>query len=328
MILFRFIFFALATAAAVAEDHAVAIAIHGGAGTLERVAMDPDKESQYRRFLEELVSDGHDQLNEGHPGLDVVVNIIQKMEASPLFNAGRGAVLTWEGNHELDASIMHGGTLDAGAVAGVTTVRSPIALARSVMESSPHVMLSREGAEEFALEQGYEVIDPSYFDTDTSRKALEDFRNDSQANALADTSHKFGTVGVVVLDAQGHLSAGTSTGGMTGKRWGRIGDSPVIGAGTYADDRSCAVSATGHGEFFIRYAVAHDICARVRYAGASLAEAANAVVQDELVQAGALGGVIAMNQAGEIVFSFNTPNMIRAGIDTKGNKQVALFGDE
>ena len=290
--------------------------------------MDPDKESQYRRFLEELVSDGHSQLNRGHPGLDVVVNIIQKMEASPLFNAGRGAVLTWEGNHELDASIMHGGTLDAGAVAGVTTVRSPIALARSVMESSPHVMLSREGAEEFAVEQGYEVIEPSYFDTDTSRKALEDFRKDSQPNALADTAHKLGTVGVVVLDAQGHLSAGTSTGGMTGKRWGRIGDSPVIGAGTYADDRSCAVSATGHGEFFIRYAVAHDICARVRYAGASLAEAANAVVQGELVHAGALGGVIAMNQAGEIVFSFNTPNMIRAGIDTKGNKQVALFGDE
>jgi beta-aspartyl-peptidase (threonine type) len=328
MALVWFVLLVLVTGVANAEDQKVAIAIHGGAGTLERVNMDPDKASQYRRFLEELVSDGHKQLTEGHSGLDVVVDIIQKMEDSPLFNAGRGAVLTWEGNHELDASIMHGGNLDAGAVAGVTTVRSPIALARSVMESSPHVMLSREGAEAFAAEQGFEVVEPGYFETDTSLEALKDFRRDSAASVSPDSAHKFGTVGVVVLDAQGHLSAGTSTGGMTGKRWGRIGDSPVIGAGTYADDRSCAVSATGHGEFFIRYAVAHDICARVRYGGASLAEAANAVVLDELVQAGGLGGVIAMNPAGEIVFSFNTPNMIRAGIDTKGNKQVALFGDE
>ena len=328
MFFFRFICFALATTAAVAEDPAVAIAIHGGAGTLERQEMNAERAAQYRQLLDELVADGHEQLKQGQPGLDVVVSVIQRMEESPLFNAGRGAVLTWEGDHELDASIMHGGTLDAGAVAGVTTVRSPIALARSVMESSPHVMLAREGAEEFAVEQGFEVIEPSYFDTDTSRKALEDFRKDSSASALPDSAHKFGTVGVVVLDTQGHLSAGTSTGGMTGKRWGRIGDSPVIGAGTYADDRSCAVSATGHGEFFIRYAVAHDICARMRYAGASLTEAANAVIKDELVRAGALGGVIAMNPAGEIVFSFNTPNMIRAGIDAKGNKQVALFGDE
>ena len=253
--------------------------------------MSPELEATYRSFLDDAVTEGYRQLREGESGLDVVVSIIQLMEDSPLFNAGRGAVYTWEGTHELDASIMHGERLDAGAIAGVSTVRSPIALARAVMEESPHVMLAGAGAEAFALEQGFEVMPPEYFATDRRREALDAYKANEQAGLKPEADHKFGTVGVVVLDAAGNLVAGTSTGGMTGKRWGRIGDSPVIGAGTYADNRSCAVSATGHGEYFIRHTVARDICARMQFGGATLEAAANNVVMDELVTAGGEGGL-------------------------------------
>ena len=311
-----------------ADDTRVAIALHGGAGTIERGTMSEELEATYRALLDDAITRGFEKLRKGEPGLDVVVSIIQLMEDSPLFNAGRGAVYTWEGTHELDASIMHGENLDAGAVAGISTVKSPIALARAVMEDSPHVMLSGAGAEAFAHEQGFEVIPPEYFATDRRREALDAYKVNEQAGLKPEADHKFGTVGVVVLDAAGNLVAGTSTGGMTGKRWGRIGDSPVIGAGTYADNRSCAVSATGHGEYFIRHTVARGICARMEYGGATLETAANSVVMDELVAAGGEGGIVAVDPTGEVALIFNTAGMYRASINASGEKTVGIYSDE
>jgi len=311
-----------------AAEPPVAIGIHGGAGTIKREAMSAELEATYIEFLDHAITAGYEQLRRGESGLDVVVNVIQLMEDSPLFNAGHGAVYTWDGTHELDASIMHGADLEAGAVAGVSTVKSPIALARAVMERSPHVMLAGSGAEAFALEQGFDVAPPEYFATERRRKALEAFKANEQAGLQPEADHKFGTVGVVVMDAAGHLVAGTSTGGMTGKRWGRIGDSPIIGAGTYADNRSCAVSATGHGEYFIRHTVARDICARMQFGGTTLLDAADQVVKGELVEAGGEGGVIAVDSTGEVVLIFNTSGMYRASINARGQKTVAIYGDE
>ncbi len=310
-----------------AAEPPVAIGIHGGAGTIERDAMSAEMEATYLEFLDRAITAGYEQLSRGEPGLDVVVNVIQLMEDSPLFNAGHGAVYTWDGTHELDASIMHGANRDAGAVAGISTVKSPIALARAVMERSPHVMLAGSGAEAFALEQGFEVMSPEYFATERRREALKAFKANEQAGLQPEADHKFGTVGVVVMDADGHLVAGTSTGGMTGKRWGRIGDSPIIGAGTYADDRSCAVSATGHGEYFIRHTVARDICARMQFGGTTLLDAADRVVKGELVEAGGEGGIIAVDSTGEVVLIFNTSGMYRASINARGQKTVGIYGD-
>ena len=310
-----------------ADETRVAIALHGGAGTIERGAMSEELEATYRAFLDDAITRGYEQLLEGRSGLDVVVNVIQLMEDSPLFNAGHGAVYTWEGTHELDASIMHGEHLDAGAVAGVSTVKSPIALARAVMEDSPHVMLASRGAEVFASEQGFDLVSPEYFATERRREALEAYKANEQAGLKPEADHKFGTVGVVVLDQAGNLVAGTSTGGMTGKRWGRIGDSPVIGAGTYADNRSCAVSATGHGEYFIRHTVARDICARMQFGGMTLEEAASAVIMEELVAANGEGGIVAVDPAGEVALVFNTPGMYRASIDAMGRKVVGIYGE-
>ena len=311
-----------------ADETRVAIALHGGAGTIERNAMSEELEATYRAFLNDAITRGYEQLREGRSALDVVVNVIQLMEDSPLFNAGRGAVYTWDGTHELDASIMHGETLDAGAVAGVSTVRSPIALARAVMEDSPHVMLAGAGAEAFALEQGFDPVAPEYFATERRREALEAYKANEQVGLKREADHKFGTVGVVVLDQAGTLVAGTSTGGMTGKRWGRIGDSPVIGAGTYANNRSCAVSATGHGEYFIRHTVARDICARMQFGGATLEEAANTVVMEELVTAAGEGGVVAVDPAGRVALMFNTSGMYRASIDATGEKIVGIYDED
>ena len=313
---------------AAADQTPVAIALHGGAGTIERGAMSEELDATYRGFLNDAITRGYQQLREGQSGLDVVVSVIQLMEESPLFNAGRGAVYTWDGTHELDASIMHGQNLDAGAVASVGTVKSPIALARAVMESSPHVMLSGAGAEAFALEQGFDPVSPEYFATERRREALEAYKANKQAGLKPEADHKFGTVGVVVLDQMGNLIAGTSTGGMTGKRWGRIGDSPVIGAGTYADNRSCAVSATGHGEYFIRHTVARSICARMQFGGASLEEAASTVVMEELVEANGEGGIVAVDPKGNVALAFNTPGMYRASINAAGHKVVGIYSDE
>ena len=313
---------------AVASEQPVAIALHGGAGTIERDRMSAEVEAEYRSFLDKAISEGYQQLQAGEDGLDVVVAIIQRMEDSPLFNAGRGSVYTWDGQHELDASIMHGAQMDAGAVAGVTTVQSPISLARAVMEQSPHVMLASRGAEQFAKELGMPEVSPVYFETERRKRALESYKARTQAGIEPHVDYKFGTVGVVVLDSKGNLVAGTSTGGMTGKRWGRIGDAPVIGAGTYADNRSCAVSATGHGEYFVRHTVARDICARMQFAGQSLNEAAEAVIMDELVVAGGDGGIVAVDAGGEVTMIFNTPGMYRASVSGSGVKFIGIFGDE
>ncbi|MEE4175006.1 MAG: isoaspartyl peptidase/L-asparaginase [Xanthomonadales bacterium] len=320
--------FLLATAggAAHAADPAVAIAIHGGAGTIERSAMTPEREAAFREALEQAVRAGHERLEAGDSSLEAIRTAINLLEDSPLFNAGKGAVFNADGENELDASVMTGQDRNAGAVSSVRRVRNPIDLAIAVMQESPHVMLSGSGAETFAGEQGITLVDPAYFHTEFRWEQLQQAR----ARELSGTSRPrdyFSTVGAVALDQAGNLAAGTSTGGMTNKRFGRVGDSPIIGAGTFADNASCAVSATGHGEYFIRWVVAYDVCARVT-AGATLATAAETVVNGVLVEAGGSGGIIAMDPAGNIAMPFNTAGMYRASIDTDGNLTVAIYGDE
>lgn len=316
-----------------AEPDGVAIVIHGGAGTITRSSLTPELEAEYRAALEEALSAGHLVLRNGGSSLDAVVAAVTVMEDSPLFNAGKGAVFTHEGTNELDASIMNGATLEAGAVAGVKRVKNPITLARAVMEKSPHVMMTGDGAETFAKEHEIELVDPSYFFTQRRWDALQRVKEREagvELTAQADSDYedrKFGTVGAVALDIHGNLAAATSTGGMTNKRFGRVGDSPIIGAGTYADNRSCAVSATGHGEYFIRAAVAHDICARMRYAGLSLEEAANQVVMEDLVELGGDGGVIALDRQGNIAMPFNTEGMYRGSIDKNGTMVIKIYRD-
>ena len=300
----------------------VAIAVHGGAGTITRENMSPEQEAAYRTAMDQAVSSGYAALQRGLSGIDVVVAVIKLLEDSPLFNAGHGAVLTWDGHHELDASIMSGSDLAAGAVAGAKSIKNPIEAARAVMQASPHVLLSGEGADAFAEMQGLEIVPNSYFTTPRRLEALERYKSARMENSV---DSKFGTVGVVVLDREGNLAAGTSTGGMTGKRWGRVGDAPLIGAGTYADNNSCAVSATGHGEFFIRWQVASDICARVKYTGATLGAAADAVIHEVLVPEGGEGGVVAIDATGHIAMVFNTEGMYRASIDPEGNKILGIY---
>ena len=303
----------------------IAIAIHGGAGTLTRDSITAEQERDYLAILNTAVQQGHERLQDGAAGSDVVRETIRLLENSPLFNAGHGAVLTWNGTHELDASMMVGHNLAAGAVAGVTRVKNPIEAAYAVLKYSPHVLLSGAGADKFAESQGLTMVDNRYFTTPRRVEALELFRAKYEDKKAQDGDEKFGTVGVVVLDTAGNLAAGTSTGGMTGKRWGRIGDSPLIGSGTFADNRSCAVSATGHGEFFIRWQVASDICARVRYQGLDLLVAANQVLHDELAVAGGEGGVIAIDPKGNVALVFNTEGMYRASINAAGEKVVGIY---
>jgi L-asparaginase / beta-aspartyl-peptidase len=317
----------------------VGLVIHGGAGTIRREQMTPERDREYRAALTEALQAGHRVLLDGGSSMDAVLAAIRVMEDSPLFNAGRGAVFTNDGRNELDASVMEGRTLNAGAVAGVTRVRNPIRLARAVMENSPHVMLAGAGAEAFAEQQGLEMVPPEYFRTQARWDALqrareqeriplsEDDRPGPRSGADLD-DFKFGTVGAVALDRNGDLAAGTSTGGMTNKRWGRIGDAPIIGAGTYANNQSCAVSATGHGEFFIRNVVAYDICARMEYRGMSLADAANSVVMERLVERGGDGGVIALDRQGNVAMPFNTPGMYRGYIDEQGRPVVMIYHDD
>lgn len=314
-----------ATSAAHANGAHWSIAIHGGAGTMSRAAMTPQKEAEYRAALDHALKVGEAVLASGGSALDAVTAVVTTMEDDPHFNAGRGAVFTWEGRNELDAAIMDGKTRAAGAVAGVTVVKNPIRLARAVMEKSPHVFLARDGAEQFARENGLEIVDPQYFYTAERWQQLQEMKE--KKLSWYDVDRKFGTVGAVAVDAAGHVAAATSTGGLTGKRWGRIGDSPVIGAGTYADDRACAVSATGSGEFFIREGVAHEICARLRFTGESAQVAADKV----MAETGALGGdggVIVVTPDGQAVFSFNTPGMYRARGTSAGRHEVAIFRDD
>lgn len=319
------------------------IAIHGGAGTIAREDMSEEEDAAYRASLQAALNAGRNVLEDGGEALDAVEAVIVMLEDDARFNAGRGAVFTWDETHELDASIMDGRDRDAGAVAGVTGIRNPILLARKVMTDSPHVMLAGEGAEEFASQHELEVVPNEWFGTDMRRRSLERMKADKLS--AMDVDVKFGTVGAVALDTHGNLAAGTSTGGMTGKRWGRIGDAPIIGAGTYADNRSCAVSATGWGEYFIRVGVAHEICARLRVDKAWLEQLASGVapspvwntlksqrVADEVMadvkDLGGDGGVILVTPDGDALYSFNTAGMYRGRATSEGMNEVAIYDDE
>lgn len=315
----------LSMPAAAQEDGRWSIAIHGGAGTIARDNMTPEQDAAYREALRKALDAGAKVLREGGTAMDAIQAAIEPMEDDPLFNAGRGAVFTWDGDIELDASIMDGRTRDAGAIAGVRGIRHPIQLARKVMTDSPHVMLSGEGAETFAAEQGIENMPSEWFETERRRKSLE--RMKAEKLSAIDVDVKFGTVGTVALDQDGNMAAGTSTGGMTGKRWGRIGDAPIIGAGTYADNRSCAVSATGWGEFFIRAGVARMICARIDLGGEDAQLAADTVIA-EVGEMGGDGGVIVVDRSGAALFSMNTSGMYRGRATSEGLSEVAIYADE
>lgn len=318
------------------------IAIHGGAGAITRDRLSPEQDAAYRQALARAAEAGAQVLASGGPGLDAVEAALHVLEDDPLFNAGRGAAFSAGGRNEMDAAIMNGANLQAGAVAGVTETRHPITLARAVMEKSDHVLLTGDQADAFGRSVGVEAIDPAFFFVERRWRSLDRYLQsqgltvpprpagaspDAQGHLVHDEG-KHGTVGVVVRDMEGHVAAGTSTGGTTGKRWGRVGDSPIIGAGTYADDRSCAVSATGVGEYFIRLAVAHDISARMRFAGVGLQAAVDAVIQQELTDLGGEGGVIAVAPSGEIAWSFNTTGMYRASLTAGGPLQVSIYKDE
>jgi len=300
------------------------IAIHGGAGTLPRADMSAEAERSYRAGLQQAIDAGFAVLQAGGTSMDAVTRAVVLLEDNPLFNAGRGAVFTLDGRNELDAAIMEGSTLKAGAVCGVTRIRNPVTLARAVMEKSQHVMLAGTGAEEFAASQGFSFVPQSYFHTPERWRQLERIRGGDAGLSALTISH-IGTVGAVAVDGQGRLAAATSTGGMTGKRYQRIGDSPIIGAGTYADDRSCAVSATGHGEIFIRTVVAHEICARMRFGGRSIGAAVREVVLVELPPLGGEGGVIAIDARGEIAIEFNSEGMFRASRRQGEETQIGIY---
>ena len=322
-----------------AEKVPFAIAIHGGAGTIEKDRFTPEKEAAYRAKLKESVEAGYTVLEQGGTSLDALTTAINILENSPFFNAGKGAVYTHDETHEMDASIMDGKNRQAGAVAGVKHIENPINLARLVMDESVHVMLSGAGAESFAQKQGVQLVDNKIFDTDhrykslqrakaKMKKAVQQKKDYQAAHFALDTEYKVGTVGAVALDKFGNIAAGTSTGGMTNKRFGRIGDSPVIGAGTFADNASCAVSATGHGEFFIRYNVAADICARVQYQGKSIEQAGKEVIHDVLMPVGGTGGVIIIDTKGNISLPFNTKGMYRASKSDSKVTYVGIFKDD
>lgn len=292
---------------------------------MTRESMDEAQQADYLGALDAALRAGEDVLKAGGASLDAVEAAVRALENDPHFNAGRGAVFTYNGTNELDAAIMDGRTRAAGAVAGVCHTKNPVTLARAVMEKSPHVFLSGSGAEEFAREQGVEQVDPDWFATPERWRQLQELK--AKKLGWFDVDLKYGTVGAVAVDGQGHVAAATSTGGLTGKRWGRIGDSPVFGAGTWADDRACAVSATGAGEFFIREGVAHEIAARIRLAGESAQLAADTVIA-EVGKLGGDGGVIVVTPSGEALFAFNTPGMYRGRASAAGLRELAIFAAE
>ncbi len=336
-------FIMLIEPASAQSDRSWSIAIHGGAGVIEQSSLTPEQDASYRAALQRALEASVSVLESNGSALDAVQAAITRMEDDPLFNAGRGAVYTSEGRNELDAAIMDGKTLKAGAVAGVTRTRHPIKLARRVMESSPHVMLVGAGADAFSFEQRLEQVDPAWFYTERRWRALEKFLEEhklpippkpmgatanSTIDALVHDEGKYGTVGAVAVDVHGNVAAGTSTGGTTGKRWGRVGDSPLIGAGTYASNSSCAVSATGTGEYFIRLTVAREICALVEYKNMTLQSAANEVIQKRLTALGGDGGIIAVAPDGQIAWSFNTSGMYRARAAKGKAAEVAIYDEE
>jgi len=295
-----------------------AIVIHGGAGGITRENITPEMDKEYRASLLAALNTGKMILAAGGSALDAVEQTIRTMEDNPLFNAGKGAVFTHDGKNELDAAIMDGSNLSAGAIAGVTDIKNPITAARRVMTNSPHVMLAGAGASKFAIEQGLEIVDPGYFYTERRFNELQEILK----------KEKNGTVGCCALDKNGNLAAGTSTGGMANKKYNRIGDSPIIGAGTYANNNTCAVSGTGHGEYFIRYTVAHDISALMEYKGLTLREASELVVNDKLVKAGGSGGVISVDKSGNISMPFNSTGMFRGFAIADGKEGIYIYKDE
>jgi L-asparaginase / beta-aspartyl-peptidase len=321
-----------------------AIVVHGGAGVIEKGSLSAAQEKAYREAMARATEAGGAVLRRGGTSLDAIEAAIHLMEDDPLFNAGRGAVFSTEGRNELDASIMDGATLGAGAVAAVSRTRHPISAARAVMEKSPHVFLTGTGADQFSKEQGLEQVDPSYFFTESRWQGLVRFlerqnmpvpprpagapKAPDARSELIHREGKYGTVGVVALDQKGNVAAGTSTGGTNGKRWGRIGDAPVIGAGTYASNTSCAVSATGTGEFFIRLTVARTVCALVEMKGMSLQAAADQVIQKDLTALKGDGGVIAVAPDGQIAWSFNTSGMYRARLSETQPLQIGIYRDD
>jgi beta-aspartyl-peptidase (threonine type) len=318
------------------KQNEFAIIIHGGAGTILKKNLSDEKEKAYKVKLEQAIRTGYTILKDGGTSQEAVVKTIQVMEESPLFNAGKGAVFTHEETNELDASFMDGKTLNAGAVAGVMNVKSPIELAVKIMTDSDHVMLSGKGASLFAKEKGLEIVDPAYFYSERRFNSLQNIKDkEKTAVALDDKkaafydadikNSKFGTVGCVALDKDGNITAGTSTGGMTNKRWGRIGDAPIIGSGTYANNKTCGVSSTGWGEYFIRSQVAYDISAQMEYQQKSLKEATADVIQNKLTKLGGTGGVVALDKNGNMSFEFNTAGMYRAFMDDQGKLTVKIY---
>lgn len=312
------------------------LVIHGGAGTIRKENMSDSLEAAYRSKLEEAIRVGHEILENGGTAMEAVTKTINVMEDSPLFNAGKGAVFTHEETNELDASVMNGETLNAGAVSGVTRLKNPIDLAVAVMDRSEHVMLSGAGAERFAQERGFELVDPSYFFTErrfnSMKRAKEkeqvELDHDDKTSFVNDPfirATKFGTVGCAALDKNGNLAAGTSTGGMTNKRWNRIGDAPIIGAGTYANNATCAVSSTGWGEYFIRGMVAYDVSAMMEYKQVSLKEATEEVIQNKLTKLGGTGGIVAIDNQGNVSMEFNTAGMYRAHMNADGELVIGIF---
>jgi len=312
-----------------AQENKIAIAIHGGAGTILKKNMSPEREKLYSDKLKEAIKAGYQILEDGGSSIDAVTASIMVMENSPLFNAGKGAVFTNKETNELDCSIMDGKTLNAGAASGVTTVKNPILLAKEIMINSEHVMLSGEGANKFAKQQNLEIVSPAYFYTQRNLDYLKKIKKNSHSSIdlkqNGTNDWKYGTVGAVALDKKGNLSAGTSTGGMTNKKFGRIGDSPIIGAGTYADNNSCAVSCTGHGEYFIRLGIAKDVSSLMLYKGFSLDKASSNVIYKKLESLKGKGGLISIDKNGNISMKFNTAGMFRAQINASGKVKVEMY---
>jgi L-asparaginase / beta-aspartyl-peptidase len=335
--LLLFIFSIVFIGQSFAQKDKITLVIHGGAGTILKENMTPELEKAYHDKMQEALRKGYEILKAGGKSIDAVTEVIKILEDSPLFNAGKGAVFSADGKNELDASIMEGATLKAGSCASLMTVKNPITLARSIMENSPHVMLIGRGAEKFAKEQGLTIVPNEYFRTEKRLKQLKEDKGEKikekpkkktkDDSSLLDKmpTDKFGTVGCVALDEYGNIVAGTSTGGMSNKKWNRVGDAPIIGAGTYANNQTCGVSATGHGEFFIRAVVAYDISALMEYQGLSLEQAANRVVMEKLVKMGGEGGIVALDKNGNITMPFNSAGMYRGYIKVDGQAQTFIY---
>jgi len=340
-LLFAIVLFFIVNASFSQSDHSkkFVLVIHGGAGTILKSMMTPEKEKAYTQGLNDALQAGYDVLSKGGTSLDAVEAAIEVMEDNPLFNAGKGAVFTNEGKNELDASVMDGKTLKAGAVAGVTTIKNPITAARAVMDKSDHVMMAGKGAEQFAAQNGCTIVDPSYFFVEDRWQALQKAKADDSLKALhkdsiksksflkqpGNVDYKYGTVGCVALDMYGNLAAGTSTGGMTNKKFGRIGDSPIIGAGTYANNSTCAISCTGYGEYFMRLVLAKAVSDRIELAHETLQQAADEMIMHQLTQLGGEGGLIAVDNSGNFTMSFNSAGMYRGYVTSDGKKETKIY---